>query len=88
MTPDLGPLLGEIEEVKGFILDCGWGGYGFMASPAAGKLLADAIIDGMKPSPLAPFSPSRFKENKTIHEPSLVVLMPEVEEKPSAAASS
>lgn len=84
MTPDLGPLLGEIAEVKGFIQDCGWGGYGFMAAPGAGKLLADALIDGVTPSPLLPFSPGRFKENKTIHEPSLVVLIPEAEEPPAA----
>lgn len=77
MTPDLGPLLGEVEGIKGFILDCGWGGYGFMASPAAGKLMADYLIDGVKPAQLAPFTPSRFKENKTIHEASLVVLIPE-----------
>lgn len=87
MTPDLGPLLGEVEGVKGFILDCGWGGYGFMASPAAGKLMADYLIDGIKPTQLAPFVPSRFKENKTIHEASLVVLMPE-EEKPISQAAA
>ncbi|MBI3302678.1 MAG: FAD-binding oxidoreductase [Deltaproteobacteria bacterium] len=87
MTPDLGPLLGEIDEVRGFIQDCGWGGYGFMASPAAGKLLADALIDGVTPPPLLPFAPSRFKENKTIHEPSLVVLIPQAEEPPGAVSS-
>lgn len=77
MTPDLGPLLGEAEGIKGLILDCGWGGYGFMASPAGGKLLADYLVDGRKPPQLAPFAPSRFRENKAIHESSLVVLLPE-----------
>jgi sarcosine oxidase subunit beta len=88
MTPDLGPLLGEVEGIKGFILDCGWGGYGFMASPAAGKLLADYLIDGVKPPQIVPFALSRFKENKTIHEASLVVLMPETEEKPTGQAAA
>ncbi len=86
MTPDLGPLLGEVEEIKGFILDCGWGGYGFMACPAGGKLLADYLIDGVKPPQLVPFALSRFKENKMVHEASLVVLMPEAEEKPERRA--
>ncbi|MEW6296293.1 MAG: FAD-dependent oxidoreductase [Thermodesulfobacteriota bacterium] len=79
MTPDLGPLMGQVDEVKGFILDCGWGGYGFMASPAAGKLLADYLVDGVLPSQLAPFTLGRFREHKTIHEASLVVLIPEIE---------
>jgi sarcosine oxidase subunit beta len=82
MTPDLAPLLGEVEGIKGFILDCGWGGYGFMANPAAGKLMADYIVDGAKPPQIAPFALSRFKENKLIHEPSLVVLLPESNETP------
>ena len=88
MTPDLGPLLGEVEGVKGLILDCGWGGYGFMAAPAAGKLLADYLIDRVKPPQLSPFALSRFKENKTIHEASLVVLIPEAEEQPTALRST
>jgi len=87
MTPDLGPLLGEVEGIKGFVLDCGWGGYGFMASPAAGKLMADYLIDGVKPTQLVPFALSRFKENKTIREASLVVLMPE-DEKPTGRAAA
>jgi hypothetical protein len=48
-----------------------------MASPAGGKLLADYLIAGRKPPQLAPFASSRFKENKAIHESSLVVLIPE-----------
>jgi sarcosine oxidase subunit beta len=86
MTPDLGPLLGEVEGVKGFILDCGWGGYGFMACPAAGKLMADYLIDGVRPSQIVPFAPSRFKENKAIRESSLVVLIPEDEAEPEKKA--
>lgn len=77
MTPDLGPLLGEVDEVKGLILDCGWGGYGFMASPGAGELMAEYLIGGVKPFQIAPFTLNRFKQNKTIREDSLVVLLPE-----------
>ena len=32
MTPDYSPILG-VTEVDGFIIDCGWGTYGFKASP-------------------------------------------------------
>jgi len=77
MTPDLAPLLGEADDLNGFFLDCGWGGYGFMAATAGGKLLADYIVDGTAPPALAPFLPGRFKEDKAVREPSLVILMPE-----------
>lgn len=93
MTPDLGPLLGESEELKGFCLDCGWGGYGFMASPGAGRLMAEYIVTGVAPPAIRPFAPNRFALNKPIHEPSLVVLLPddkkgEATRPPSAIAAN
>lgn len=75
ITPDLGPLLGEVDEVKGFVLDCGWGGYGFMGTPAGAKLLADALIDGVRPPLLEPFAPRRFKEGRLLEEKSLIVVI-------------
>ncbi|HTY55599.1 MAG TPA: FAD-dependent oxidoreductase [Candidatus Binataceae bacterium] len=88
MTLDLGPLLGETDEVKGFCLDCGWGGYGFMASPGAGRLMADYIVSGGAPAQIKPFAPNRFALNKQIHEPSLVVLLPEEKSAPAAEKRS
>jgi len=73
-TPDRGPLLGAVEEVEGFILSVGWGGYGFMGSPAGGKLMAQLIINGEAPAEIRPFSPKRFKTGELITESTIIGL--------------
>jgi sarcosine oxidase subunit beta len=73
-TPDRGPLLGAVEEVEGFILNAGWGGYGFMGSPAGGKLMAELIINGEAPAEIRPFSPKRFKTGELITESTIIGL--------------
>ncbi len=73
-TPDRGPLLGAVEEVEGFILSAGWGGYGFMGSPAGGKLMAQLIINGEAPAEIRPFSPKRFKTGELITESTIIGL--------------
>ena len=37
MTPDFSPIMGVVPDVDGFILDVGWGTYGFKAGPASGQ---------------------------------------------------
>ena len=44
MTPDGHPIVGPIEDVKGFWCDCGWSGNGFAPAPAVGRSLAQMII--------------------------------------------
>ena len=44
MTPDGHPIVGPIEDVKGFWCDCGWSGNGFAPAPAGGRSLAQMII--------------------------------------------
>ena len=73
-TPDRGPLLGAVEEIEGFILSAGWGGYGFMGSPAGGKLMAELIINGETPAEIRPFSPKRFKTGELITESTIIGL--------------
>lgn len=75
-TPDLAPLVGRVAGVDGLWLDAGWV-YGFMGAPAAGELLAEAIISGRTPALLAPFAPDRFERGAPIIEGSLVVV-PEI----------
>lgn len=75
-TLDRGPLLGRVDEVKGFILNAAWGGMGFMGAPAGGKLMADFIFTGDVPPEIKPFSPERFKTGKLVVEPTLVGLNP------------
>ena len=37
MTPDYSPIMGVVPDLDGFILDVGWGTYGFKAGPVAGQ---------------------------------------------------
>ena len=44
MTPDFSPIIGSVNELKGYYLDVGWGTYGFKVAPIAGKLTALRMI--------------------------------------------
>src|SRR5262249_2600252 len=60
MTPDFAPIIGPVDGVEGFLLDVGWGTYGFKAGPAAGSRVAELIATGRTPEVLAPFALARF----------------------------
>lgn len=68
MTPDYSPIMGEVPGIKGFLLDVGWGTYGFKAGPVSGKLMADLIVMGSAPDLLKPFGITRFYDNKLVGE--------------------
>jgi sarcosine oxidase subunit beta len=59
MTPDYSPILGPTE-VQGFLVDVGWGTYGFKAGPIAGKCMAELIASGQTPELIQPFALERF----------------------------
>ncbi len=67
MTPDYSPIMG-ITPVEGFLVDVGWGTYGFKASPICGKTLAALIATGVTPALIAPFRLSRFAEHDLVGE--------------------
>ena len=67
MPPDYSPIMGTTS-VDGFLLDVGWGTYGFKASPIAGKMLAESIATGKVPELILPFRLSRFAENELVGE--------------------
>jgi sarcosine oxidase, subunit beta len=67
MTPDYSPIMGQTE-VEGFLVDVGWGTYGFKASPVCGKRMAELIATGETPELLRPFRLSRFYENDLVGE--------------------
>ena len=75
-TLDRGPLIGRVEEVKGFVLNAAWGGMGFMGAPAGGKAIAELIISSDVPLEIKPFSLERYKTGKLVVEPTLVGLNP------------
>jgi glycine/D-amino acid oxidase-like deaminating enzyme len=52
----------------GFILDVGWGTYGFKAGPAAGKNIAELISSGQTPEMIRPFALERFYNDELIGE--------------------
>jgi sarcosine oxidase subunit beta len=68
MTPDYSPIMGEVPGIKGFLLDVGWGTYGFKAGPVSGKLMAELIATRSTPELLIPFSITRFWENRLVGE--------------------
>jgi sarcosine oxidase subunit beta len=68
ITPDFSPIICESPEVKGFVLDCGWGTYGFKTAPAAGYNVAELIRTGEAPEVIKPFSITRFYENRPVDE--------------------
>jgi sarcosine oxidase subunit beta len=68
MTPDFTPLMGTVPGVRGFILDVGWGTWGFKAGPAAGNRIAELIATGRTPDLIAPFGIERFYRNHPMGE--------------------
>ncbi len=68
MTPDFSPIIGPVEEVRGFYLDVGWGTYGFKAGPIAGKMVAESIATGKVPDLISPFAYSRFRDDILVGE--------------------
>jgi sarcosine oxidase subunit beta len=67
MTPDYSPIIG-FTPIGGFILDVGWGTYGFKAAPAAGKRTAELIATNRVPELIAPFTLERFYTDNLIGE--------------------
>lgn len=65
MTPDSSPILGETE-VAGFHLAAGMGTWGFKGAPIFGRSMAELIATGRTPELIAPFAPSRFREDRMV----------------------
>jgi sarcosine oxidase subunit beta len=67
MTPDFSPIMGETP-VDGFLLDVGWGTYGFKAGPVAGEAMAELVATGKTPDLIAPFELARFAAGRLVGE--------------------
>ena len=68
MPPDFAPIIGPVDEVEGFIVDVGWGTYGFKAGPVSGKRIAELIATRQTPDLIKPFAYSRFRNNTLVGE--------------------
>jgi len=72
MTPDHQPLVGQVAELEGFWVACGFSGHGFMMAPSVGESLAQQMC-GEKPRiDLSAFGPERFDAGGVV--PELVVV--------------
>ena len=67
MTPDYSPVMG-FTPVEGYLVDVGWGTYGFKAGPVAGETLAETIATGRTADLIAPFGIERFTEGDLVGE--------------------
>lgn len=67
MTPDYSPIMGP-SPVENLWLDCGWGTWGFKATPVAGKRMAETIATGRVPAILKPFALARFGSFRLLNE--------------------
>lgn len=67
MTPDYSPIMGA-SPVENLWLDCGWGTWGFKATPVAGKRMAETIATGRVPAILKPFALARFGSFRLLNE--------------------
>lgn len=68
MTPDYAPILSPIQELQNFFITCGWGTWGFKASPASGYNMAQMVAQGKAPEKVAAFSYDRFWQNQLVGE--------------------
>jgi sarcosine oxidase, subunit beta len=67
MTPDFSPVMGHTP-VDGFLVDVGWGTYGFKAGPVSGEAMANCIASGQTPEIIAAFGLDRFADGVLVGE--------------------
>ena len=64
MSPDRQPIIGDIEDLEGFYLACGFSGHGFMFAPMTGLLLSEIILNEKPTIDISDLHVSRFKHQK------------------------
>ena len=70
ISPDHHAILGRVPGAEGFILANGFSGHGFQHSPAAGKVIAELIVDGAATTiDISSLSIERFEKGELILEP-------------------
>lgn len=67
MTPDYSPII-STTPVEGFLVDVGWGTYGFKAGPAAGEAVAELVATNRVPALIAGFDLARFGDGRLVGE--------------------
>lgn len=73
MTPDAMPIIGPARETEGFFIVGGFSGHGFQHSPAAGRILAEMIVNReARDFDEIPFSFDRFSRGSNECETNVV----------------
>ncbi len=67
MTPDYSPIMG-VTPVAGFLVDVGWGTYGFKAGPVSGEAMAALVATGRVPEIISAFDLARFADGRLVGE--------------------
>lgn len=67
MTPDYSPIMGKTD-VGGFLVDIGWGTYGFKAGPVSGEQMAALVATDKTPTLIEPFDIGRFLAGRLVGE--------------------
>jgi sarcosine oxidase subunit beta len=63
-TPDTMPIIGFVNEVRGFLIDAGYSGHGFCLGPISGKLVSELILEGKPSLSLDAFDYYRFQKGE------------------------
>lgn len=67
MTPDYSPIMGKCQ-IDNYLLDAGWGTWGFKATPIVGKTMAQLVATGETPKLIKPFVLDRFYQFDLVSE--------------------
>jgi sarcosine oxidase subunit beta len=73
VTPDHNAIMGPAETCAGFWNCTGFSGHGFMHAPAAGRLVAEWIVDGVPSIDLSRLALERFQETAAIAKEANVI---------------
>lgn len=68
MTPDYAPIISKVDELQNFYITCGWGTWGFKASPASGYNTAEMVATNETPERVKAFCYDRFLKNRLVGE--------------------
>jgi sarcosine oxidase subunit beta len=61
-TPDDNFIFGEVDEIEGLVLACGFSGHGFALTPVTGQLLSELVCNGKTTLSTDAFRLTRFGE--------------------------
>jgi sarcosine oxidase subunit beta len=68
LTTDEHAIMGQMPNMRGFLVAVGFCGHGFQHSPPAGKHMAELILDGHSSIDLSLFDPLRFERSTAVKD--------------------